>query len=174
MHARERFFGCTEAEYQQVTDVSVWLHRRFSLVAPTFQFGCTDVSVWLHRRFSLVAPAFQFGCTDEGGSLVGSKIRLGVSWSGKTSRFAKNAARFFSREARFFSRAARFFSRAGRTEMSQALGHLKVARLSHFLNFSFSQFLMRCNQKVTHARIPCAHRTNLGTVNYGQRVLRSC
>jgi len=21
------------------------------------QFGCTDVSVWLHRRFSLVAPA---------------------------------------------------------------------------------------------------------------------
>ena len=133
-------FGCT--------GVSFWLHRRFSLVAPTFQFGCTGVSVWLHRRFSLVAPAFHFGCTDEGGSLVGSKIRLGVSWSGKTSRFAKNAARFFSREARFFSRAARFFSRAGRTEMSQALGHLKVARLSHFLNFPISHAV----QPKSHSR----------------------
>ena len=85
------------------------------------QFGCTEEQVWLHRRRRTLgricnpaAPSISI-CNAIIGlqvlilNAVGLQIRPGVSWSGKTSCFAKKRPTFFHERPTFFHKRLTFF-----------------------------------------------------------------
>ena len=92
-HARERFFGCTEADYQIVTNCSFWLHRS---------------AVWLHRR-QFGCTEMQFGCTEaQFGCTEDSLVLLQIQPSGP--HFFMRGPHFFMRGPHFFTRGPHFFT----------------------------------------------------------------
>ena|GEM_PF-4448108 len=85
-HARERFFGCTKADYQIVTNCSFWLHRNAVWLHRS--------AVWLHRR--------QFGCTED------SLVLLQIQPSGP--HFFMSGPHFFTSGLHFFTSGPHFFT----------------------------------------------------------------